>query len=119
MQAGTINLIDQYSDAYRSSLLADVEGKRIDQLVQVIEQKLGLPVFQVSQFVNGSRRCNTVAPEIRQSLAALLINIDACRRWLSADPPNIQQVRAAMERMTSNANALTKLVSTSGHDDHA
>ena len=50
---------------------------------------------------------NTVAPEISQSLAALLINIDACRHWLSADPPNIQQVRAAMERMTSNANALT------------
>ena len=96
-----------------------MEGKKADQLVQARGQQLGLPVFHVSQFVNESGRSTTVAPEIRQSLAALLINIDACRRWLSADPPNIQQARAAMERMASNANALTKLMSTSGHDDRA
>ena len=99
--------------------MADVEGKKADQLVQAIEQQLGLPVFHVSQFVNEFGRSATVAPEVRQSLAALLINIDACRCWLSADPPNIQQARAAMERMTSTANVLTRLISTSGHDDHA
>jgi hypothetical protein len=119
MQAGTANLIDQHSNVCRSSSLADVEGKKADQLVQAIEQQLGLPVCHVSQFVNEFGRSATVAPEIRQSLAALLINIAAYRRWLSADPPNIQQARAAMERMTSNANALTKSISTSGHDDHA
>ena len=99
--------------------MADVEGKKADQLVQAIEQQLGLPVFHVSQFVDEFRRSATVVPEVRQSLAALLINIDACRCWLSADPPNIQQARAAMERMTSNANALIKLISTSGHDENA
>jgi hypothetical protein len=52
-------------------------------------------------------------------MAALLINIDACRRWLSADPPDTQEADAAMERVTSNAHALTKLISTSEYDDHA
>jgi len=118
MQAGTTNLIDQHGNAYRSSSLADVEAKKADRVVQASEQQLGLPVFHVSQFLNESGRSTTVAPEIRQSLAALLINIDACRRWLSADPPNIRQARAAVERMTCNANALTKLISTPGHDDH-
>jgi hypothetical protein len=119
MQAGTANFIDQHSNVCRSSSLADLEGKKADQLVKAIEQQLGLPVFHVSQFVNEFGRSATVAPEVRQSLAALLINIDACRCWLSADPPNIQQARAAMERMTSTANVLTRLISTSGHDDHA
>ena len=119
IQAGTTNLIDQHGNAYRSSSLADVEAKKADRVVQASEQQLGLPVFHVSQFLNESGRSTTVAPEIRQSLAALLINIDACRRWLSADPPNIRQARAAVERMTSNANALTRLISTSGYDDHA
>ena len=119
MQAGTANLIDQHSNVCQSSSLADAERKKADQLVQAIEQQLGLPVFHVSQFVKASGRSATVAPEVRQSLAALLINIDACRCWLSADPPNIQQARAAMERMTSTAKVLTRLISTSGHDDHA
>jgi hypothetical protein len=69
--------------------------------------------------MQGTRRSTTVGPQIRESLAALVINIDACRRWLSADPPNIQQARAAMERMTCNANALTKITCAYGHDDHA
>jgi hypothetical protein len=119
MQASTINLLDQHSNGYRSSSLADVEGKKADQAVPAVGQQLGSAVFHVSQFVSEYRRSPTVAPEIRKSLAALLINIDACRRWLSADPPNIRQARAAVERMTSNANALTKLIITSGHDDHA
>ncbi len=119
MQSGTTNLIDQHSDAYRSSSLADVEGKKADLVAQGRGDQLGLPVFHVSQFVSESRRSATVTPEIRGSLAALLINIDACRLWLSADPPNIRQARAAVERMTSNAKVLTRLISTSGHDDHA
>jgi hypothetical protein len=119
MQAGMTNLIDQHSNAYRSSSLADVAEKRADQLVRTREPQLGLPVFHASQFVNESERSPTVAPEIRQSLAALLMNIDASRRWLSADPPNIRQARAALERMTGNATALTKLISTSGPDDNA
>jgi hypothetical protein len=114
MHIETINLIEQRSNVCRSRALADLEGEKADQQVLAIEQQLGLPVLHMSQFVNESGRSATVAPEVRQSLAALLINIDACRRWLSADPPNVQQARAAMERMTGNANALTKFITTSG-----
>ena len=119
MQAATTNLIDQRSNVYWSSSLADVEEEKEDQLVPERGRQLGSPVFHGSQPVSESRRSTTVAPQIRESLAALVINIDACRRWLSADPPNIGQARAAMGRMTCNANALTKLICASGHDDHA
>jgi hypothetical protein len=51
------------------------------------------------------------APEIREALTALVMNASASRRWLSADPPDIQQARAATERMVSNASALLKLTS--------
>ncbi|HEX3573789.1 MAG TPA: hypothetical protein VHU42_04235 [Rhodopila sp.] len=110
-------LIDQHGNAYRSSSLADVAKDKADQLIQAREQQLELPVFHVSQFVNEFGRSTPVAPEIRESLAALLINIGACRRWLAADPPNIRQARAAVERMTSNANALTKAMRCSAEGD--
>jgi hypothetical protein len=119
MQAATTDLIDQRSNVYWSSSLADVEEEKEDQLVPERGRQLGSPVFRGSQPVSESRRSTTVAPQIRESLAALVINIDACRRWLSADPPNIGQARAAMGRMTCNANTLTKLIFASGHDDHA
>jgi hypothetical protein len=119
MQAETTNLIDQHSNPYRSSSLADVHEKKTDQMVQARWQQLGLPVFHGYQPGSESRRSTTVAPQIRESLAALVFNISACGRWLSADPPNIQQARAAVERMTCNANALTKLTCASEHDDHA
>ena len=116
MQEGTTNVIDQHGDACRSSS-ADVEEKKADQVVQARGQQLGSPVFDVSRFVDQSSRSAAVTPEIRQSLAALFINIDACRCWLSADPPNIRQARVAVVRMTGNVNVLTKLINTSGHDD--
>jgi hypothetical protein len=84
--------------------------------VQKRGQQLGSPVFHGSQRVSGSTGSTTVDPQIRESLAALVINIGACRRWLSADPPDIRQARAAMGRMTCNANALTKLICASGHE---
>jgi hypothetical protein len=117
MVAGTTSLFDQ--QRLPEQFVAGCGGKKADQVVQERGQQVGWSAFHVSQLVGEPRRCTTAAPEIRQCLAALLINIDACRRWVSADPPNIRQARAAAERMTSNANALTKLIITSGHDDHA
>lgn len=119
MQEATTNLIDQRSSVHWSSSLADVEEEKEDQLVPERGRQLGSPAFHGSQPVSESKLSNTVAPQIRESLAALVINIDACRRWLSADPPNIGEARAAMGRMTCNANALTKLIFVPGHNDHA
>jgi hypothetical protein len=55
MQAATTNLIDQCSNVYWSSSLADAEEEKEDQLVQERGQQLGSPVFHGSQSVNESR----------------------------------------------------------------
>jgi hypothetical protein len=51
-----------------------------------------------------------VAPEMKEALTALVTDASACRLWLSRDPPDIQEARAATERIISNANALAKLL---------
>jgi hypothetical protein len=63
MQAATTNLIDQRSNVYWSSSLADVEEEKEDQLVQERGRQLGSPVFHGSQPVSESRRSATVAPQ--------------------------------------------------------
>jgi hypothetical protein len=89
-----------------------------DGIEQEEEQQFGLPDFHVSQRADEPRPA-PVAPEIREFLAALVLNTAACRHWLSADPPDIRQARATMERMTSDARALIRFIGTSGHDSHA
>ena len=115
---GMTSYIDQPTNVCRGMSSANAEESREEQVKQEGEQQFGLPAFDVSEFV-GESRPTPVAPEIRELLAALVLNIAACRRWLSADLPDIRQACATIERMTSEANALSKLISTFGRDDRA
>jgi hypothetical protein len=110
--------IDQNTNVYRGMSLAREEEGTEDEMEQEEEQPFGLPVLHLPQHA-GEAGPTPVAPEIRELLAALVLNIAACRRWLSADQPDIRQACAAIERMTSEANALSKLISTFGRDDRA
>src|ERR1700716_268021 len=46
----------------------------------------------------------SLAHEVNQPLAALVINGNAALRWLAADPPNLEEARAAMQRVISDGN---------------
>lgn len=113
-QIGMTSLIGQHTNVYEGMSLAEVEGGIEDRVEQEEEQQFGLPDFHVSQRADEPRPA-PVAPEIREFLTALALNIAACRRWLAADPPDIRQASATMERMTRDARALATLISTSGH----
>ena len=110
-----ISRIDQPTNIYGGMSLADVVESREDQVEQEGEPQCGLPGFHVSQLV-GEPRPTPAVLEIRELLTALVLNIAACQRWLSSDQPDIRQARATIERMKSDANALTRLIGTSGRD---
>ena len=46
----------------------------------------------------------SIAHEVNQPLAAVVINGNAALRWLAADPPNLEEARAAMLRVISDGN---------------
>jgi len=45
----------------------------------------------------------SIAHEVNQPLAAVVMNGDACRRWLAADPPDLAEARQAAHRMVKDA----------------
>jgi PAS domain S-box-containing protein len=53
----------------------------------------------------------SIAHEVNQPLAAIVANSDACYRWLSASPPNIERAKSTVERITSDANSAADVVS--------
>jgi hypothetical protein len=114
---GMTSYIDQPTNVYGGTSLANAEESREDQVGQEQELQFGLRAFAVSQLV-GEPGPTPVAPEIRELLAALVLNVAACRRWLSVEPPDIREANATIERMKSDTNALTKLISTFGRDGH-
>lgn len=53
----------------------------------------------------------SIAHEVNQPLAAIMANAQACRRWLVAEPPNVERARAIVERITQSAQSAADVVS--------
>jgi two-component system sensor kinase FixL len=52
----------------------------------------------------------SIAHEINQPLAAVVMNGNACRRWLAADPPNIDEARDSAQRIVSDATRAGEVI---------
>ena len=53
----------------------------------------------------------SIAHEVNQPLAAIVANSEACHRWLSADPPNLDRAKITAERIIRDANSAADVVS--------
>src|SRR6201996_6958428 len=52
----------------------------------------------------------SLAHEVNQPVAAIMANGEAALRWLSKSPPNIEEVRAALTRITRDAERTSAVV---------
>jgi len=52
----------------------------------------------------------SIAHEVNQPLAAIVANSHACRRWLSATPPNLERANITAERIIRDANSAADVV---------
>ena len=52
----------------------------------------------------------SIAHEVNQPLAAVVANGNACVRWLAADPPNLDEARAAVGRLVKDANRASEII---------
>jgi signal transduction histidine kinase len=47
---------------------------------------------------------SSIAHEVNQPVAAIMANSEAALRWLAKSPPNLEEARAALERITRDAD---------------
>ncbi len=66
---------------------------------------------RASQAASLAELSASIAHEVNQPLAAVVTNSHACRRWLAAEPPNLERARITAERITRDANAAADVVS--------
>jgi PAS domain S-box-containing protein len=85
----------------------------IDDQVRV-EAELHLAresLTRASQAASLAELSAAIAHEVNQPLAAIVANSNACRRWLSAAPPNLERAQKTVERIIHNANSAADVVS--------
>jgi C4-dicarboxylate-specific signal transduction histidine kinase len=66
---------------------------------------------QASRAASMAELSASIAHEVNQPLAAIVANSQACHRWLSATPPNIERAMTTAERITRDANDAADVVS--------
>jgi len=91
---------------YGVSLDIDAEVRAQEQL-RLAQQSLA----RASQAASLAELSASIAHEVNQPLAAIVANSDACRRWLSAEPPNLERAKITAERITRDANSAADVVS--------
>jgi signal transduction histidine kinase len=52
----------------------------------------------------------SIAHEVNQPLAAVVTNGNASLRWLAADPPNLDETRAAIQRIVSEGTRASEVI---------
>jgi C4-dicarboxylate-specific signal transduction histidine kinase len=53
----------------------------------------------------------SIAHEVNQPLAAVVMNANAGLRWLAAEPPNLEEAEAAMQRVISDGKRASDVIS--------
>jgi PAS domain S-box-containing protein len=107
-QFGAVPLHDATGRVTRwYGLLTDMDDlKRAEESLRRTQARLS----RATHLATVSELSASIAHEVNQPLAAVVANGDACRRWLSADPPNVERALISADRIVRDGNAAADVV---------
>ncbi|MBB3318873.1 PAS domain S-box-containing protein [Rhizobium sp. BK181] len=84
----------------------------VDDEVQVQEKLRAAQVelARASQATTLAELSASIAHEVAQPLAALVSSSDACQRWLTSEPPNVERALGTLERVIQSADSAVDVV---------
>jgi PAS domain S-box-containing protein len=82
------------------------ERKRLEQALLQMQTELA----HLSRVLTMGELTSSIAHEVNQPLAAVVANADACRRWLDAQPPNIDKARECAAWIVNEGNRASEVV---------
>jgi C4-dicarboxylate-specific signal transduction histidine kinase len=86
----------------------DIDGEvRAQDELRLAQKSLA----RASQAASLAELSASIAHEVNQPLAAIVATSHACRRWLSAEPPNMERAKITLERIIRDANSASEVVS--------
>ena len=104
-----VKVLERTAELRRANeaLLADMaERRRAEESLRKAQAELA----HVSRTTTLGELTASIAHEINQPLAAIVANGNASLRWLAADPPNLQEVKEATERVIRDGNRASEII---------
>lgn len=91
---------------YIGAVVDITERKLAEEAARRAENDLA----RVSRALSMGELTASIAHEIRQPLAAVVVNADACVRWLVTNPPNLPEVDACARRVARDAHRASEVI---------
>lgn len=91
----------------RAHLRAAEEARRAAE--EAAQESLA-ELARAARMISVATFASSLAHEVNQPVAAIVANSEAALRWLSRDPPNLAEARAALERITRDAGRTSAVV---------
>jgi C4-dicarboxylate-specific signal transduction histidine kinase len=90
-----------------TQLLAEMaERKRAEDAYYEAQAELA----RVTRLSTMGALAASISHEVNQPLAAVVTNADACLMWLSSDPPNLDEVRSAVDSIAQEGTRASEVV---------
>jgi NO-binding membrane sensor protein with MHYT domain len=89
-----------------ASIASLSEQKRGEEVLRQAQADLA----RVNRVTTMGALTASIAHEVNQPIAAAATNADACMRWLSQDPPNLEEARAAAMGIVKDATRAAEII---------
>jgi NO-binding membrane sensor protein with MHYT domain len=89
-----------------ASIASLSEQKRAEQALRQAQADLA----RVNRVTALGALTASIAHEVNQPIAAVVTNAEACLRWLSRDPPDLDEARAAAMRIVKDARRAAEII---------
>jgi PAS domain S-box-containing protein len=82
------------------------DQKKAEEALRVSRTELA----RVSRLTTMGELTASIAHEVNQPLAAIVVAGNACRRWLASDEPNLGRARDSVDRMIRDAHRASEII---------
>jgi PAS domain S-box-containing protein len=87
--------------------MTDIEDrKRAEEALR----KANADLAHITRVMTMGELAASIAHEINQPLAAVVTNADACMVWLSSEPPNLEEARAAVDCIAQDGTRASEVI---------
>src|SRR6202521_5064384 len=87
--------------------MTDIEDrKRAEEALR----KANADLAHITRVITMGELTASIAHEINQPLAAIVTNADACMVWLSSEPPNLEEARAAVDCIAQDGTRASEVI---------
>ena len=94
-----------------SGFVRDISEKKVAEASARRHREMEMELAHANRVATMGQLSASIAHEVNQPIGAAVTNAHAALRWMSATPPNMDEVRQALNRIVTNGNRATDVLS--------